>query len=337
MSKELAKIESFRRELAVAETFEEIKFCESKAAAVAEFAKKQGIGKEGQDKIGEFRVEVEQNKGAWLEKNFPRGRPEKRSNISTFSMKDEGITKDESSDARLLFTEDRATKEIIDELKSDPEVIVTPRSVARAVRKKKKEERINAEKNTRVSDIKDIEIRHGDFVEVLKDVKNIDAIITDPPYPLEFISEFSKLSKFASTNLKEDGFIAVYSGQYHLPEVIHRLSEHLAYVWTFCLYHVGKKQLVNGVNIMCGWKPVLIFSNGKKKMRYSAYDVLISESMEKHSHEWQQSESGVKGLIEVFTKPGELVVDPFAGSGTFLKVAKDMDRNGIGAEIEKQK
>ena len=107
----------------------------------------------------------------------------------------------------------------------------------------------------------------------------------------------------------------------------------MTYVWTFCLYHEGKKQLVNGVNIMCGWKPVLIFSKGNKKMRFTAYDVVISKAMEKHSHEWQQSESGVLGLIEIFSKPGELIVDPFSGSGTFCNVAINNGRKSIGAEI----
>jgi hypothetical protein len=177
-------------------------------------------------------------------------------------------------------------------------------------------------------------VKKGDFKKVLNDLYEIDAIITDPPYPQEFLDCFSELGKYASEHLKEDGFVAVYSGQYHLPEVIRRLSEHLTYVWTFCLYHIGKKQLVNGVNIMCGWKPVLIFSRGRKKMRFSAYDVLISEQREKNNHEWQQSESGVKGLIEILTKPGELVVDPFAGSGTFIKVAQQLGRKAIGAEIK---
>jgi len=119
-----------------------------------------------------------------------------------------------------------------------------------------------------------------------------------------------------------------------LPEVIRRLSEHLIYVWTFCLYHVGKKQLVNGVNIMCGWKPILIFSNGRKKMRFSAYDVAISEKCEKESHEWQQSESGVESLVDIFSQPGQLIVDPFSGSGTFGVVANRMGRRFIGAEIK---
>jgi len=181
--------------------------------------------------------------------------------------------------------------------------------------------------------ISDLDLREGDFKTVLDNLVNIDAIITDPPYPKEFIQCFSDLSKYASEHLKDDGFLVCYSGQYNLLEVINRLSEHLTYVWIFCLYHVGKSQIVNGVNIMCGWKPILIFSKGKKKMSFSAYDVVISEESEKFSHEWQQSESGVEKLIEIFTKPNELIVDPFAGSGTFLKVANDMGRRGIGAEL----
>ena len=100
------------------------------------------------------------------------------------------------------------------------------------------------------------------------------------------------------------------------------------------MYHSGKKQLVNGVNIMCGWKPILIFSKGKKKMRFPAYDVIESDTREKFLHEWQQSEGCVRSLVEIFSQPGELVVDPFAGSGTFLKVANDLGRRGIGAEIK---
>ena len=117
-------------------------------------------------------------------------------------------------------------------------------------------------------------------------------------------------------------------------KVIKRLSEHLTYVWTFCLYHTGKKQLINNINIMCGWKPILIFSNGNKKMRFSAYDVIISEQREKFSHIWQQNKEAIKPLIEIFTKPGELIVDPFCGSGSFGIAAKEFGRRFIGAEIQ---
>jgi len=227
--------------------------------------------------------------------------------------------------------ESKPDDKTLDELRQGEESINSAwRKITAKIEKEKRKEE---EENRRTSVVSILDIRKGDFQEVLNDLENIDAIITDPPYPKQYIECFSRLSKFASKKLKPDGFIAVYSGQYHLPEVINRLSEYLSYVWTFCLYHVGKKQIVNGVNIMCGWKPILLFSRGKKKMRYSAYDVLISEVMEKHSHKWQQSESGVKPLIEALSLPGDLIVDPFAGSGTFLKVAHDMDRKAIGAEI----
>jgi DNA modification methylase len=38
-------------------------------------------------------------------------------------------------------------------------------------------------------------------------------------------------------------------------------------------------------------------------------------------------------LLESFTSPGDRVLDPFLGSGTTLKVARGMDRRGIGIEL----
>ena len=38
-------------------------------------------------------------------------------------------------------------------------------------------------------------------------------------------------------------------------------------------------------------------------------------------------------LVERYTKPGDLVVDPFCGSGTTLDVAKDTSRKGRGFDL----
>ena len=296
---------------------------------------KQSI--ETQSKIAIYKARVDRKCGEWLRENIKHGNIEGSNQRDVVKSKDVtlqnvGITKNESSRLqKIADIPEEKFEEILQEAEAETKK-VTNNMLVNISKEIDKKERIEKEK--RKDCISDIEIRKGNFVDVLSDVNNIDAIITDPPYPREYIQCFSDLSLYAKKHLKDGGFLVAYSGQYNLPEVIQRLSEHLTYVWTFCLYHVGKKQLVNGVNIMCGWKPILIFSKGNKKMSFSAYDVVVSEQMEKHSHEWQQSESGVMQLIEIFSKPGELVVDPFAGSGTFLKVAHDMGRRGIGAEID---
>lgn len=282
---------------------------------------------DAETKIGEILKRIPKATTNHKNKNLTTG-----ANSKLEQVKELGFSNKQVSQFQKLAE----NKDIVEQVKTEArenEDLPTRTEVLRKIKEREKEDRISDEKKSRGKVISNLEIRFGDFKKVLSDIYDIDAIITDPPYPGEFLECFSDLSKYASEHLKQDGFACVYTGQYHLPEVIKRLSEHLTYVWTFCLYHVGKKQLVNGVNVMCGWKPVLIFSRGKKKMRFSAYDVLISEQMEKHSHEWQQSESGVMQLIEIFSKPGDLIVDPFSGAGTFLKVANELGRKTIGAEI----
>jgi len=184
----------------------------------------------------------------------------------------------------------------------------------------------------------DIDFRLGDFEEVFADIPDgsIDCIITDPPYPYEFIECWSKLSRVAKRVLKPHGFCIAYSGQMYLPEVMQRMNENLDYYWTFAVYHEGQTQIVNGINLMCRWKPVLIFQNGKKKIENTFQDYFISEQREKNGHDWQQSKSGVGYLIEMFTKEGDTILEPFAGSGTTIIAARDKKRNIIAAELDEK-
>jgi 16S rRNA G966 N2-methylase RsmD len=182
----------------------------------------------------------------------------------------------------------------------------------------------------------DVDFRLGDFEAVFSDIPDgsVDCIITDPPYPIEFIECWTKLSRFAKRVLKPNGFCIAYSGQANLPEVIKRMQENLCYYWTFAVYHEGQTQIVNGVNLMCRWKPVLVFQNGKKKIENTIQDYFVSEAREKTLHEWQQNKSGVAYLIDMFTKPNDLIIEPFAGSGTTIKVALAKKRRIKAAEID---
>ena len=52
-------------------------------------------------------------------------------------------------------------------------------------------------------------------------------------------------------------------------------------------------------------------------------------------HPTQKPVNLLKQLIEIFTDPGDVVIDPCAGSGTTLRAAVELGRNSYGFEIKK--
>jgi DNA modification methylase len=54
---------------------------------------------------------------------------------------------------------------------------------------------------------------------------------------------------------------------------------------------------------------------------------------ERTGHPCQMPEAVLERIIRVATNPGSLVIDPFAGSGTTLAVAKKLGRKFLGVEL----
>src|SRR3990170_4767612 len=54
--------------------------------------------------------------------------------------------------------------------------------------------------------------------------KSIDLVLTDPPYPREFMWVWEYLSEHSSRIIQELGWVASYSGSMYLPEVITSLT-----------------------------------------------------------------------------------------------------------------
>ena len=52
-------------------------------------------------------------------------------------------------------------------------------------------------------------------------------------------------------------------------------------------------------------------------------------------HPAQKPVNLLKQLIEIFTDPGDVVIDPCAGSGTTLRASYELNRNSYGFEISK--
>ncbi len=51
-------------------------------------------------------------------------------------------------------------------------------------------------------------------------------------------------------------------------------------------------------------------------------------------HPTQKPVEALRPLIECFTRPGELVLDPFCGSGSTLEAARDLGRDWLGIELD---
>lgn len=181
------------------------------------------------------------------------------------------------------------------------------------------------------------DVRQGDFREALDDLESgsIDAVVTDPPYPADYLRLYSDLAEQAVKWLRPGGVAAVMSGQTHLPEVINRLGEHLDYHWAVAYLTPGGQAVqVFPRKVNTFWKPVLIFTNGPADLDWFG-DVAKSavNDNDKRHHHWGQSESGMADLIGRLTRPGQRILDPFMGAGTTGVAAISLGRSFIGCDV----
>ena len=169
----------------------------------------------------------------------------------------------------------------------------------------------------------------GDFTDVLSGLSGVDAIITDPPYPAEHLHVFSELAEWADDVLTPDGVLVVLSGHMYLPEVFARLSGHGPYRWTCAYLTPGAHGTVHARRVMQGWKPLLIYGGGPR-----FHDVFRSSGDDKGHHYWGQNLDAFTQVVQTFTRPGQLVADPFLGGGTTAAACMATDRRFVGCDID---
>ena len=91
----------------------------------------------------------------------------------------------------------------------------------------------------------DIEIHNIDFRELKINTGTIDLILTDPPYPAEFLHLWKDLFIMAKKVLKPNGFLIAYSGQMYLDKIFQFANEAgLDYYWMINI-EFTKKPLVH--------------------------------------------------------------------------------------------
>lgn len=167
---------------------------------------------------------------------------------------------------------------------------------------------------------------------------SLNAVISDPPYPREYLECWKKLAQFASKKLKDGGILLAMSGQSYLPEVFENMKcEGLKYYWTLCLNQPKIPTILQTKRLNCFWKPILVFVKGEYTDTFQPTDVYHSDYKDtkegKEYHEWGQNYEVFSKLITDWTYAGDTVCDPFLGGGTTGVAALSNKRKFIGIEI----
>lgn len=182
----------------------------------------------------------------------------------------------------------------------------------------------------------DYKLIQGDCRDVLPTLEDesIDLIMTDPPYAREYVPLYGFLAEEGARVLKEGHYLFAYCGTECLPDVLSLMTPHLDWFYLFVVEHRNSAPRLWYKHIMVGCKVVLAFTKGKPERLRWMNNIHRSERRDKRFHEWGQSEGFPAKIIEMLTDKGDLVLDPFLGGGTTMKVCQMTGRSCIGIEVD---
>ena len=166
-----------------------------------------------------------------------------------------------------------------------------------------------------------------------KTEQRFDWIITDPPYPREYLPLYETLALRSRDWLEDGGLLVAMCGESYLHEIFSLMAKHLRYYWTAAYMLPGQPTPMRQVNVNCSWKPLLMFCKGEYTGKIFG-DVFRSEADDKDFHEWGQSVSGMYDIVSKLVLPGQSILDPFCGAGTTGIAAIKHDCLFVGVEID---
>ncbi|WP_459085924.1 DNA-methyltransferase [Helicobacter pylori] len=219
-----------------------------------------------------------------------------------------------------------------------------------------------------------IQIYHANAFEIIKDFYQqnlkVDAIITDPPYNISVKNNFSTLKNakrqgidfgewdknfkllewikhyaplvnpngcmvifcsyrfisYISDFLEENGFVVKDFIQWVKTNPMPRnINRRYVQDTEFALWAVKKKA-----------KWVFNKPENEKYLRPLILKSPVVSGLERVKHPTQKSLALMEKIISIHTNPNDIVLDPFMGSGTTGLACKNLERNFIGIESEKE-
>ena len=197
-------------------------------------------------------------------------------------------------------------------------------------------------------------IIQGDCIEIIRKFKSnsVDLIITDPPYGDNVAYGLNNKSIKNNENplincqalfgfyriLKKNSSVYLFTNWKHYPF----LTEFILRYTKFKIRHlvVWKKH-----NFGLGWafrhqyELILILEKGKPKYKLTDFSDVQTCSHINHNKENHPHQKPVDLIIKMIlhsSKEGDLILDPFCGSGSVCVACQKTKRDFIGIELDKK-
>jgi hypothetical protein len=171
---------------------------------------------------------------------------------------------------------------------------------------------------------------------VLSDIASESAalVLTDPPWGNTSEPLYKWLADFAMRVLVPGGSLACFTGITTWLRDANIFAEAgLKSQPLLTVLHTAQQPMLgDGKFVRVCARPVLWFTKGKRRNQLMIQTLIRAGAKDKSLHPWQQSDI-VWQWIEPLTDPGDLIVDPFAGSGEWGWIAGAMGRKWIGCDL----
>jgi len=212
-----------------------------------------------------------------------------------------------------------------------------------------------------------ITIYHADYIDVVADLMRVDHVITDPPYSAHthakqwiaaaltadggprMATAHTELGFPPFTDLMRDRFCSIAHAMVHrwtlvfsdLESITPWQTAFTAHAMDYVRACIWDK--VDGAPQFTGDRPaagaeaiVCAHRKGPKQWngggRRGVFRHAVNGERGAKPHPSTKPETLMVELIGLFTDPGDLILDPFMGSGTTLVAAKRMGRKAIGID-----
>lgn len=174
------------------------------------------------------------------------------------------------------------------------------------------------------------------FQDLGLEPESVAAVLTDLPYDKAWLEHLPEWVDWSHKVLVDGGCCATWYGNLYVPQLLEAMNKRLNYRWILTYAYTSPGVLVHSAGMLCSGCLCPVYHKGQwQRIGCSVKDLVPNAPFKTKSiHPCQKTLEQMLHLVENFTKPGQLVVDPCVGSGTTAEACLRLGRRFIGCDID---